>query len=514
MMRTGLVTIVCLAMVGCGGAGAMQIVSSRDLDGAGGAPSVSRVTDLGTLALIPQEGRSLGAADSDGVFAIGELVLIEGDDFGKLPAVNIGGRPTEPLARTGNGGIIARIPAGIATGGAEVEVSHPRGRGARSIEVVRFAVVVEPAAGKLHVIQIDSKGVPTSRGSIDVPGARDVAISHDGAAAYVVANATGAHTSARLEVIALTATGGPKLARTVRLMGDTAEVVVTAARAPVGAVLGGGRVTVIDTGNALSPGTYDAAPVAGLGAVTAAAMHPEGGLLVVMSAQGNTLLPIDLGNRAAVRAGAPVSAMPGESLPMVRDLGFSPMGDELWVVAGDNAGSLVGGQHETSIIQLRVAGSEITLDDARVMAGADAPIALAVARREAIGSATAIRSTARKAAIVCATVDRTALPGLTGGSLAEALPQSQPFGQLVRTDLEGRTEPLWKGEAAAVGIELSPDARHVLAALAMVTRSGGAVTHRLALAVTGLGGGKATLLELGAPSSAPILSRAPVAIAP
>ena len=60
-------------------------------------PSISRIRDVGAVRL-PQTGAWKG--EPDGVAGPGELLLIEGDNFGRLPTVSIGGRATTIVART------------------------------------------------------------------------------------------------------------------------------------------------------------------------------------------------------------------------------------------------------------------------------------------------------------------------------------------------------------------------------------------------------------------------------
>lgn len=519
MKRMGFI-VAAFALQACGGPGARTVVEPRQLDEASGAPSVSNVTDLGDMGLIPAQGNPLPAADSDGVFAVGELVLIEGSDFGKLPTLNIGGRPAEVRARTGSGGIVTRIPAGVPTGEIDVEVSHTQGRGAKGISAVRYGLVVQPGAGVVHVLRFGPKGELSVAGALEVPGARDVAITHDGVAAYVVADAAGEVRSAALTVIALTASGGPKVLRSLRLSGTRGELVATAGRAARGIVIGGGRLTVFDSGNPTSPALYDAvslpAPFAEAGAPTAAAVHQEGALAVVLSAQGNALLPLDISNPAAARLQAPVELLAGERVPLVRDLGFAPKGEELWVVAGDNQTSLIGGQHAPRLIILKVSDGTLALDRAVDLGGVDAPLALAVARRESIGSATAIRSMARRAAIIATSVDRAVLEAMrTTGSPDAALAQPQPRGHLARTDLEGKSEQLWRDEVVVTDVELTEDVRYIVSAGSRVTRSADGLGYELGVALTPLAGGPTAFQVLGqGAAGTTLLSRAAIALSP
>src|SRR5688572_23876798 len=135
----------------CGG-GWPEVIDVRDISAAGGSPQVERVRDLGQIVM-PESG-SLPKPDSDGLFVVGELVLIEGDDFGKLPTILVGGRPAGVLARTGGGGIVTRVPDGVPPGKVAVEVSHPRGKSSKEIQVKRYGLVAQSDADRIYVLDV------------------------------------------------------------------------------------------------------------------------------------------------------------------------------------------------------------------------------------------------------------------------------------------------------------------------------------------------------------------------
>src|SRR5688572_22761753 len=151
--RGALVSLLAVALAGCGGGGFPSIISQGQVPSADGAPGVKKVTDLGDLTSIPIRGR-IPSDGVDGKFVVGEYVLIEGESFGKQPTVLIGGRPVERLARTSGGGILAQIPTGVVPGKVTVEVSHPSGRGTRDIEVARLAIVSQREGGVAHVVDV------------------------------------------------------------------------------------------------------------------------------------------------------------------------------------------------------------------------------------------------------------------------------------------------------------------------------------------------------------------------
>src|SRR5690242_1805762 len=112
--------IALLATAGCATAGFPDVVEVREVSTTFGPPSISRVRDAGDVRL-PQTGAWKG--EPDGVAEPGELLLIEGENFGRLPTVSIGGRATTIVARTDGGGIVARVPTGVPVGNVPVVVS-------------------------------------------------------------------------------------------------------------------------------------------------------------------------------------------------------------------------------------------------------------------------------------------------------------------------------------------------------------------------------------------------------
>lgn len=493
-------------LVACGGgAGGRDVASVRHLPQQGGAPEVARVTDLGALAAIPARG-PLPVDGSDGVFAIGELVLVEGDDFGKQPAVRIGGRPTEVLARTGNGGIVCRLPIGVAAGEVPVEVSHARGRDQILIEMRRYAVVTRP--GRTHAVALGAAGDAAERGSFALPGAVAAAFSGDGRAAYVALDPGRGAERAGLAVLSMVSPGGPSVRGTVPLAAERVVDVASAPGARVAAALVDSAAIVLDTRYPLEPRI--AAEIVLPAPATAAALSADGRTLAVLSSQSNLLTLVDLGDPDRPQVTGSASLLPAEKVALVRDLAFAPGDDVLWVLAGDDAASIAAGSRPTTLLEVALDGG-ITPGRAVAIDGAGAPRALAVSRREAVGAAAAIRSTRRRAAIAVTSVDRALLrPDSTF-----AIPGAAELGRIVSTDLDGRARVLAAGRELHDGAAIH-DVRWVLSATEKVEQEGGRAVVRYGLTVAPLGDGKAAFTPLGDAAAASPLQAAPgaVAIAP
>ena len=143
--------IAMLLFAGCATGGFPDVVDPREVSTTFGPPTVRRIRDAGAVRL-PQAGAWRG--EPDGVAGPGELIVIEGDNFGRLPTVSIGGRATAIVARTDGGGIVARVPTGVPVGDVPVVVSQPKGRAQKSFPLRRFAVVAH--GGQLYFLRVDT----------------------------------------------------------------------------------------------------------------------------------------------------------------------------------------------------------------------------------------------------------------------------------------------------------------------------------------------------------------------
>jgi len=518
-IRASWIAAVALALGACGGAAGTVVVNVRDVGKAGDAPTVERVTDLGDLGQIPTTG-AMPKADSDGQFVVGELILIEGDDFGKLPTVQIGGRPAAVEARTGGGGIVTRIPPGVPTGIVNVEVSHPKGKHARSIEVMRYGFVVQPNEGKLHVLALRAGAEPIVAETLDLPGVRDVAFSPDGQAAYALVQGD----PATVAIIVTTSAGGPKIVRNLRLPMKQPMFLETAPSAPLMAVVDPNYGLLIDLQDPRTPALYEpfTLQIGPRGAMARdVALDAEGKTLAALVAQGNQIVSYDVSAPAAPARRGSTDVAPDVRHPVLRAFAYAPSGDQLWVVAGDTELSLAAGQHPTTIIAVDVAhgaGAAMTPRPSAQIAGAGAPLAIASSRRETVAPGTSIRSTAKTAAVVVSTVHPglLALAGTPAGKVDAAVfdTVAEP-GTVLRTDLEGEAQPLMRLSGVVTGLAVSYDSTTVAAATTRFVRTGGALQLEFGISFVPLAGGQERYVRLGDVTlAADVLRPAPVALAP
>ena len=498
------VSVGVIALIsGCGsGHGPRDVVVPRHISEGGGAPELSQVTDMGDLESLPARG-PLPQLNKDGLFTIGELMLVEGDDFGKQPAVKVDGRPAQILARIGNGGIVSRIPPGVRTGEVEVEVSNASGSDATRIAVHRHAVVVDASRGVVHVVDVDSHGETVATSSFELPGARDVAFSSDGQVAYVAADAS----KPVLGVVAMAAPGGPRLVRNIEVPSDRAMGVVTTPDSTLVAVVGGNAVTLFDSTDAPFP-RFLAEIILPDGA-RAVAVDPAAKFVAAVASEKNQLTIIDVGQPASPKIADSVSILPGETVPLIRDLAFSPTGDELWVLTGDSRESTVAGSRPTTVVAVKPDPTQFVVSRQVPVAAAGAPLTMAVGHRETVGAATVIRSNRRRGAIVISAANRALVqpdPGLSLAGVSE-------IGQLLRVDLEGAAAVLAGGRSVVLDAAISHDLNLVVTAGITVRGDDGASAD-FGIGALPFEGGRATFLRLGSADATRLLAPSAVALAP
>jgi len=474
--------VMLLLAAGCTHAGFPDVVDVREVSTTFGPPSVSRIRDAGAVRL-PQAGAWKG--EPDGIAGPGELLVIEGENFGRLPTVSIGGRATTIVARTEGGGIVARVPTGVPVGNVPIVVSQPKGRAQKSFPMRRFAVVAH--AGLLTFLRVDKDRAEPFGKPLPVPGARVVRISGDGAAAYAVANrADGDH----LVAVDLCAPGGPRIASEKKLA-HHGVLLTTAMDAPMAAVVGDGEITMVSTHDPQKPALFEPMDLPmGAKGPRAIELSPDGKLLAVLVADGNRLVAMDVSSPPNGNVVTSVDLLPDEKLPLVRDLAFASDGETLWIVSGDNDRSLPALQ-PTRLTAVRILPSEkpdekpdekakknrvVSLWRTQSVPGAAAPLRIAIARGQPLASGTTIRMPPEKAAVFVTSLNDAlfkladvALDTPAGAKAVAKLWHPQKPGMLVRADINGGGGPLFTTAEILSALDLTPDAQLLVATAARIT---------------------------------------------
>ncbi|MBI4508566.1 MAG: hypothetical protein HY698_02945 [Deltaproteobacteria bacterium] len=507
-MRFVIVATCALMLAACARGRASEIVTPRDVPAADGAPRVVRVRDLGTVADFPTSG-VVSDAEGDGRFVVGELVLIEGKDFGKLPTILIGGRPARVVARTRGGGVVVRIPDGLAPGPCPVEVSHPGGKDARDVELRRLALATRPMSGRIHVLDVNEKDVQLLPVEISVPAPVSVGYSMSGGVGLVLSapsDASGKPSPGRLVGIGMAAPGGPRVVSETSVEVNGPRIVAIAERAPVMAVVGTSEVQLFSLSDEQHPAPWPVTPLPSEirpASVIAAAMDPLGTVLALLVPEGNVVAVLDVSRPQAPRLAGIFELLPGERLPAVRDIRFSPDGENLWILAGDNSASISAGKQPIRSIAVRLAKEDgpsgqslsLAVTGAEVVAASGVPLRLAIPRAQSVASGAAVRAGTSRSVVLASSMDAKLL-----GAQAALLRTLGEPGMLLRVDHGGRGGILSSHAAVLGAIDVTPDARILLAMACRWPSGNGEGTSGLEQGIVAapLGGaGKPTFLKIG-----------------
>jgi hypothetical protein len=434
-----------LALSACA-TGAQQIVETRDLSEAGGPPSISEVVDLGG-ADIPLNGELRLRGRNDGVAVIGETLWIRGKSFGRQPTVTIGGRPATVWSRTGDGGLLVRVPVGATAGATTAVVKQERGQAQAPLDVRRYAAVL--AGGRLTWLDVSGE-TPEVAGETEVPGARFVRLSPDGRAAYVAG-------SNGLDVFETTAPVRPEGRHLPSIGAEPVIALAGATAANLLAVVRAADVVLFELGAPLRPRQTETLPLPPLvraGRVTRAELSPDGRLLAFALAEGNRMVLAQTSRLAAGDGAivADLSLAADTRAPVLLDLAFAHDGRTLWVVAGDSAESKPLGPQPTQVFALRVRdGASGRLELARTVAvqPAGEPARLSTGRSLPLSSGAAVRLPPEKATVF-----------LTAGVRGAARSAVFSIGA-ADTATEILAAP---GGAQMGGLDITPEGRWLLAA--------------------------------------------------
>jgi hypothetical protein len=445
----------------CAGAGPRTVVEPRELDQADSAPRILAVEDLGGID-IPAIGQVRPHA-SDGIAVIGETLCIRGRQFGRLPTVAVGGRVAAAVSRTGDGGILVRVPVGTPVGSQRVTVSQEHGTADFPLEVRRLGAL--HVADQLVWLELGNDG-PRVRGSSTVPGARHLQVSADARAAYVL-DRSGALTS-----FELAAPGIPAVAGVLVLGAAPARALLAASTAHRLLVLRQRDLVVLDTSTPLRPTNLEAKPLPAWlrgPKVVPAALSPDGRLLALGFPERNRLSVIAVDQVATeARAIADLVLVTETRAPLLVDLAFSPDGATLWALTGSNEANRALGPLPTTVHALRLAGgqgADFRLEKARavVIEAAAFPVAISTGRRLALGSGAAIRLPPEAATVYVAARTRAggrpALFAIGADDNATALFTEDRVAHLGRPDItpDGRwlVGPMMEG-AGAIRLAAAP----------------------------------------------------------
>jgi hypothetical protein len=471
MRKMGLAVLLA---AGCGGsAGWPEVVDTRSLF-AGGSPSIGRIRDVGTV-MIPEAGAWTG--ESDGVACPGEGLLIDGSGFGKQPTVTVGGRAAEVVARTSGGGILVKVPVAVGVGAQPVEVSVGDVHSTQTFPIRRIGLVVHEA--KVHAVTIEA-GKAAALSTLDLPGVKAIRMASDGAVAYALT-----HGGKKLTLIDLGSAGGPKVI-TTRDLDITARTLVAAERSPFVYAVATNAVQGFDTSKPRTPARYQQAALpAEVKGARAVALDPTGRRLGMVIPEGNRLVLVDLAKHTETKLVADLTLLPGALVPLLVDLAFAADGETVWILSGDNPGSLKYGVQPTRVTGVRIEKAdsdepEVALWRTSPVEGAGAPLKLLVPRVAPMAAGTTIRMPPEKAALYFSSVMKDLIQMGDPEAVAEAI-FGKNAGAIDRADLIGGVGHLVESPMLVGPGEVGPDGALVAAAgrIAPGGREYGIVAARL-----------------------------------
>jgi hypothetical protein len=402
------------------------------------------VTDLAG-ANIPLNGELRLRGRDDGTAVIGETLWIRGRSFGRQPTVTVGGRPARVWSRTGDGGMLVRVPPGASAGRAVVSVKQEYGETSLELAVRRYGAVL--AGGHLTWLELGGEA-PAVAGEVTVAGARFLRISPDGRAAYLA----GAEALLTYELAA------PRLPERIQR-----SVLGPARIAAVAAAASANRLVVIreadlllyDLSAPLSPElrqTVTLPPAVRAGKVLRAELSPDGRLLAFALAVGNrvALAETELLSSGDAALRAELALDRETRAPVLADLAFAHDGRTLWALAGDTTESKLLGPQPTRVFALRVGegGRKLELARTVTVAPAGEPARLSTGRTLPLASGAAVRLPPEKATVY-----------LTAGVRGAARAAVFSIGAQ-----DTASEVTGSGAGRIGGLDVTPEGRWLLAA--------------------------------------------------
>ncbi len=339
----------------CGGGHPYRITNPMDLEDAAGAPSIRRVVDLGH-ADAPTAG-DVKLTGSDGKAVAGELLFIEGRNFGRGPSVSVGGQPAVAAARTGNGGILVKVPAGVPEGRQNVVVSTHKGVASFALDFLRFGAAAVPGKKAISILQapeyreVASIETPAEIAALAFSASRPLLYAVTQVPDACRTDASKPECTPELLTVELTLPGYPITQRQKLVSGTVLRFSMARYqdRALV-ATSGGMQVINLEYRN---PIIHQRMPWKGKAAsILEAVISPDGKSAVALL-RDNQAVVYDVSLADVPKEGPAVNLLPEEKAPLVKTLAFfsTRAVQTLYIATGDTPESLVVGWHPASLLK-------------------------------------------------------------------------------------------------------------------------------------------------------------------
>jgi len=371
-----------LLVVGCGSSHPFRITKSLDLSEASSGPTITKVLDLGN-AEVPTEGE-VSRVGMNSQAVIGELLFVQGKEFGRGPSVAIGGLPAVVLARTENGGILVRVPVGVGAGKQNLVVSTHKGVASFPFEFRRFAAAGSPGNTKISLLE-----APAFREIATIElGAEPAAIefSRTKPLMYVVTQtppacrekASGADCVPNLLTVDLTLADFPVVQKQKLVPGYVLNFsqARTQERALV-ATTGGLQVISLDYRTPIVHQRASWTAKTPAKAVILALISPDGKTAAVLLNTENRLSLFDVSVADVPKEGPQINLLPEEKAPLVKTMVFhgTRSMQTLYVGAGDTPDSLVVGWHPGLILSAELISARDRTVEPELKIGTSMPLA-------------------------------------------------------------------------------------------------------------------------------------------
>ncbi len=339
----------------CGPGEPHRITRSMELPEAKKAPEITRVLDLGD-GEVPTAGNiQLIGMNSEAV--IGELLYLEGLQFGRGPSVAIGGLPAMVLARTAGGGILVRVPQGVPAGEQNIVVSTPRGISTKSFKFRRFAAAGSPGQKMVSLMEAPSFGEVHK---IDAGEPAAMAFSRTKPLLYIVTQTdyqcrekAGSGCIPKLLTVDLTMADFPVIQKQDLIPGFVLDFSLDREQdmALVATTTGMQMISLEYRSPIVYRRTAWPSSVPSTD-VLSAILSPDGKTAAVLLGQDNQLALFDVSVPDVPKPGPMVKLLPQEKAPLVKTMAFFSTRNNqvLYIAFGDTPQSLVVGYHAGGIL--------------------------------------------------------------------------------------------------------------------------------------------------------------------
>ncbi len=345
--RTLFPVLAAFVLLNCAKPDPNRLTQTQDIPQESGKPKIISIQDFSSYTL-PSEGK-ISPPKGDGRFVPGELFLIRGKNFGRLPTVTVSGKATPVLARLGDGAIFARVPHGLSGGKKPIAVSTERGIAQQEVALVRFALAHAPGAPETLLYNAWSWKLVKTYKFGRVMGA---AFAKGAPYLYVLTRVKG---RVLLLTLDLTHQPAPQLVDKKPVEGSTLLGFGYSERAAVLVAITDRGVQGFDLTSARFPLANPLQPwpkTLNIKNVVQGALSPDGKTVALLLHKENSVALFDVQVLHNMKSGPRLALLPDAKVPLLKGLGFKAQknGQTLFVLTGDTPASLKVGYHDNKMV--------------------------------------------------------------------------------------------------------------------------------------------------------------------